>query len=438
MRYLSCLGLILFIIFSGAAAGQSADDPETPVKLRTAVKPKENIFIGQQVILEVDVLAAGGWAQFKRIDDFSVAGAQIMRYESQGTRLSETHDGEDYSGQRYQFFLFPARQGTLHVPSIPVEVEVTRWGANAGKTSQQLLTPEATFQVSMPPGTEHVAGLISTPQLTATQKWDPDTAEFKVGEALKRTIVQKGRDISGMAFTPLKFDSMDGVSVYPAEARVDDQYNRGTLNGQRVEAVTYVFTAQGTVELPEITIAWWDLSHNKLQQTVLPALELNISPAPQGQATGAPATKARPHALAPGLIFSLVLLGALGVAAWYFRHPLGRFWTNRRQARQAREDYQFRRFTRAAESNDPRAAFNRLMAWLDQIQGGTARLDIFVEKYGGPPAKSATDSLQQALIAESGDWSGTALAQTMGAARKRWQRDQKIKRRATSLPVLNP
>jgi hypothetical protein len=68
---------------------------------------------------------------------------------------------------------------------------------------------------------------------TTRQQWDPKAKEFKVGEAVKRTIELNAQDLSAMAFTPLVFSKIDGLGVYPADPLVEDSYDRGSLKGKR-------------------------------------------------------------------------------------------------------------------------------------------------------------------------------------------------------------
>ncbi len=128
LRLFSLIGILFLFLLISTGAGLCADDaPDTSsgILIRTEVRPKENIVVGQQVILQVDVLAPDGWAQIKGVRDFSVEGTQVVRYETQGTRLNETIQGQAFTGQRYELSLFPRRDGIVTVPSIPVEVEVS-------------------------------------------------------------------------------------------------------------------------------------------------------------------------------------------------------------------------------------------------------------------------------------------------------------------------
>ena len=380
------------------------------VLVRTAVKPQENIVVGQRVILQVDVLAPDGWAQIKRVRDFTVEGAQAVRYESQGTRLNETIQDRSFSGQRYQLSLFPRRDGTVTVPSIPVEVEISSWGGNSGKQSVQTRTP--------------------------------------VGEAIKRIIEMSGRDISGMAFTPLRFESTQMVSVYPAEPQVDDSFNRGTLDGKRVETVTYIFTAEGTLDLPEIAIPWWDIDQKKLQRVVLPALRLKIDPSPtaSSSANEIGASREQFGTLSGGLTIILLILVILVIPAVLLRKQIYARRQQWQQARRERERFYFRQFVKSARSNDPKAAFNSLMRWLDFIHSldrihsgsGAARLDAFLNQYGLKNSMTEAARLEQALNEGSSDWTGKPLVAGMRTARKRRKKVMKTGKSMMILPPLNP
>ena len=113
------------------------------IVLRTAVTPTE-VWVGQRASLNIDVLGKDGWAQIKTIRDFEIPGAYVMRTQSQGIRLQETIDGESYTGQRYQFSIYPQRGGTIAIPALPVEVTIRAWGLNAAETVQAAEIPGTT------------------------------------------------------------------------------------------------------------------------------------------------------------------------------------------------------------------------------------------------------------------------------------------------------
>jgi hypothetical protein len=83
-----------------------------------------------------------------------------------------------------------------------------------------------------------------------------------------------------MGFAPLVFLAPDGVAVYPEAARVEDETSRGDITGQRTETVVYVCEAEGVVELPPVTIPWFNPETRSLNRIELPGRRLDVSPNP--------------------------------------------------------------------------------------------------------------------------------------------------------------
>ncbi len=128
--------------------------------VRSSIATKPDILVGQRVLLQVDVLARDGWAKINRAPDVEVPGAYMVRLETQGVRLNETIDGSAYTGQRYEMSLFPQRGGTITIPPTDVELEVSHWGDQAGKSAQHIQIPAVAFEAKVPPGAEKLPDLI--------------------------------------------------------------------------------------------------------------------------------------------------------------------------------------------------------------------------------------------------------------------------------------
>ena len=413
------LAVCLALVFICSVSSDSVFAAEEII-LRTAVTP-EDAWVGQKVVLHVDVLGKDGWAQLRKVTDAEVDGAYLLRLESQGTRLSETIDGDSYTGQRYEFMLFAQRDGKITVPPVLVDVEVKTWGADAGTRIERMSLPLVEFVARTPPGAEGIRGLISTSNLTASQDWDPETDSPVVGDAIKRRITLRAADVSGMAFAPTLHNEMENLGIYPGEPTVEDKFARGDLTGTRVETVTYVVERAGDFELPGVELSWWNIDTQELQHIVLPGLTLQV--------TGGSAVASLPNersswsALIP-LLFVVVALLVLG----------GRLlagWTAWRQARSETEAAYFRRIRRSARTGDKNAVLSDTMRWLDRINDDSqaARLDLFLKKYG--------DSGAGVAVLDDSESGTMAFLSSLAVARKRWQQAQRGAESGNLLPDLN-
>lgn len=407
------------------------------VVLRASVTSEE-AWVGQKVVLHVDVLAKNGWAQIKKARDAEVKGAYLLRLETQGTRLSETIKGETYTGQRYELLLFPQRGGKITVPPVPVEVEVKTWGAGAGSEIRPMSTSLVEFVARTPPGTEDIRGLISTTRLKAKQKWEPETSRPKVGDAIKRTITLNASDVSGMAFAPMKHPGIDGLGIYPGEPSVKDASERGTLIGTRMETVTYVFERPGEIEIPGVESIWWDIGSQKLRRIKLPGQSFGVV---GGPATVTAANNEAQHEEGmPWWWFVLGVAAIVAIIALALGSSLGSSWEAWKKARSETESAYFRRIIRSARLGDARATLRNTMRWLDRINVGpeSARLELFLRKYGDARTQEASIQWMRSITTGEEIRDMSVLSRGLARARASWRKAQRMTRGAAGLlPELN-
>ncbi len=407
------LVLVTFLCPTASAAGG--------IVLRTAVEPTE-AWVGQRVVLQVDVLGEDGWAQISRFGDVDLPGAYLIRTDSQGTRLQETIDGVSYMGQRYEVSVYPQKAGVIEVPPLPVEVTIKTWGADALQTAQQRQTPAVTINAKLPPGAEAIRGLISTTRLTATQEWTPAIEAPRVGDALQRTVTLQAEDVSGMAFAPLEYADLPGVGIYPAEPEVADSADRGALTGSRSEAVTYVFERAGSVRIPDIQVTWWNVSTEKLETIILRGHELEIAPGPAGTA-GATGLSASARLNVRDLWLPGAILLVLVALLSRFGRQLAKRWSAWRWYRQESEARYFKSALTSVRSKNARLALRDVMRWLDRINEGLApaQLQAFMTRYADDDGQVEIDRLLDAVATQGRLADPTRLIRVLMDMRMRWR-----------------
>jgi hypothetical protein len=419
----------LLVILLGVPVVAQADDD---LLLRSATDPAE-AWVGQRVKLRIDVLAKDGWAQVSRFDDLVLPGAYVVRNESQGTRLQEKVDDASYTGQRYEFSIYPQRAGAVEVPAIPVEVMVKTWGADATQTMREAQVPAVTIDVSIPPGAENVANLVSTPRLVTEQQWSSQSEQTKVGDAITRSVTLQADDVSGMAFTPIEEDDLPGVGRYRAEPVVEDVINRGSLSGRRTEKVTYVFERAGSVQIPDITVTWWNTSTQTLESEVLEGQTFRVAPGAVGEGERASGVTGNARRWA-GAGIGLLVVGGLFAGRW-----LARWLRARAEKRRLSEQAIFRSALDSVRSGDAHRAMRDIMRWLDRINDTAtpAQLLAFVDQHGADDERVSIANLigcyGQGQPLEDPD----GLIGALETMRARWQQPPRSLHEGNLLPALN-
>ncbi len=425
------LRLLAWLLCSLAAVPASADG----LIARSSINP-EQAWIGQRVILQIDILAPDAWAKIARFDNIELAGAYILPLKGEGIRIQETVDGASYSGQRYELSIYPQRSGTFEVQMPPLQAEVRSFGADAQSRRENVSLPPVTFTSRVPPGAEGMRGLVSTTALKATQSWEPDLSELEVGNAISRTVSLEAAAISGMAFEPLQQEPIAGLAAYPAQASVDDRQVRGTIEGRRTESITYVAERTGSYELPAIRINWWNIGTETLEQIELEGMRLSVKAAPHGTLPDLTSEGARGRIAVAAVVLLLLLL------LFIFRHQLLEWWHRMADARAESEHCYFRALKSSVRRGQTRSIFRELMRWIDRIDmdNQPATLEDFASKYCDPAGEQVMMQLQQSFLDNDAQFPRKQeLMRALRSARKHARQQPRQERIAAKrLPPLNP
>lgn len=308
--------------------------------VHTSVKPETGAVIGQRVAVYVDVLFSGEMLRPPRVVLPEVPGAQVLRFETQATTLS------DRIGQRFEFALYARRGGTLTIPGAQATL-LDRAGNEIGTVSGS----PAQLTIAVPPGVDATQPLIATTRATLEERWAPAPAKaLKAGDALVRTITREADDVPAMAMPALAFPAPDGVRVYVDPPQSEDRQNRGAVTGRRVDRVTYVFEAGGRFTLPGVAQPWWDLQARRLHEETRPAVTVSVT---------APPKPPDPWLFVGPVLGLLALL--LG-ERWL--EPQVRAWYAARHARWlASEAKAFDDLAHACRSDDVRAIYRAFTVW---------------------------------------------------------------------------
>ncbi|WP_336487031.1 hypothetical protein [Methylobacterium nigriterrae] len=419
------LGLLLLSV--AVACLPAAAEEAGSVVVRQGIRPASAV-IGQRVTVFVDVLFPGEMPAPPQVKLPEVPGAQVFRFESQGTTLQDRLGGSPYVGQRFEFALFPRRGGNLSVPPARVTL-LDRRQVPADTVAGQA----AALAVRVPPGVDASQPVVATTRLSLGQRWEPSpTDRIEVGGALKRTVVREAEDVPALAMQDLRGPMPEGVRAYDDPPDADDRSNRGTLTGRRVDRITYVFEKAGAFRLPTLRQPWWDLG----AQTSRTAEAMGTSVRVQARPVDAKAPlfeKARRLSM-PVYALGFAVLAAL---LWAGRRTLSTLlaWRGSRRRSERAEFRRLRRACRGTQAGPTYAALHRWRSRLGESVGASRMPDAAIDAaanrlsailFGGAASASWTAAEARQLDARLGELRKAALAAASPTAD------------ATRLPPLNP
>lgn len=387
------------------------------VIVRTDLTP-ETVWVGQRMQLQIDVLGKDGWAQIADLSELEVPGSYVRPAGNSRVRLNETIQGQAYTGQRYELSIYPQRSGPQELPSIDLTIKIQTWGTQAKAEPVQIATEAIPFTTRLPKGANPNLPVIVSADFTATQTWEPDQNEFKVGNALKRQITIKAVDLPAMVLPPISNTAVDGLATYPETPVLED----ADQTAIRRESISYLFEQNARATVPSYTFQWWNPESETLKQITLEGRVLTVT---GGATEPIPSEK---DSQVGKISFALLTTGILGIT-WLVYNCSKRSKTHPT----LNEQTNFKKVINAAKRNAHAETLNCLIAWLDCID---ERPSHFFNSHADEPTR--TRAIQ--LLTDPHSATGLReFARGLRQARKHHRKTKqlKISKAEAALPSLN-
>ncbi|MDA7949286.1 MAG: BatD family protein [Hyphomicrobiaceae bacterium] len=373
----------LMILIAGSAVAQTPDEPVAgpDVTVRAYLEPDKEIYVGQLVRLWVEITTSTWFSKAPRYPEFQLNGAIALMPEQLGVNFTDPDGGSTRTGQRQRYAIIPQREGTLEIPSLAITVSVSTEGKPSDPVTLQ--TKPLSMTAAMPPGAQGLEQVVTTRSLTVEETYDRDFSGLKVGDAITRTVTLVGEDTFALALPATKFPAVPGGRAYSAQPVLEDTVNRGQYRAKRTDAVTYVLEQDGSTKMPEIAVRWWNPESSKIEETILPAVEISVAANPDYRpATGlsdVPDSAAQRFKTAVAgalswlrsnivwLTLAVIFLYTLVLAIRRFGPPVTAKYKHWREQSLQSEAHYFRAFRHACRSGDTDAVFSSFWKWLDRL-----------------------------------------------------------------------
>ena len=265
--------------------------------------------------------------------------------------------------------------------------------------------------------------------------WTENPPQFKVGEPVSRTITIQAKGLSGSQIPKLNIAAPANARVYPEAPTQENRTNGKTIYGIRTRTLTYIPSAQGTLEIAPLTLKWWDTFNDKPASTTLPAWQFNVQPGSPGAANEAQTTSPQPATQAAaktgdnnesaihetvqdnrhwlitggGILLAFALLLAILVARRAKRQQRTRMSATEQHNLPNRKST-LRELEKACVDNNPHAAAEALLKlgqahWPDDPPRSLSALAARIET-GQTPLRELDRSL---YAADDSNWNGATL-----------------------------
>jgi len=247
------------------------------LRLRSWLQPAQQIVVGEEVKLIIEVSTRRWFAGGTRIQHPEIAHLVVLQRDQFATNLSRQEQGHTWVVQQWALELYPQQAATFKVPSLRLELAVN--DAKAGIVRGSLQTQALEFVATVPQLLAGVESWLATPQFKLSQEFDRDLTGLQPGDAFTRTIRTSASHVTSMMLPTPLVDAAAGLAVYPDNPVLEDRSNRGEAIAKRTDRVTYVVEQSGQYQLSEQIFYWWDSSTRKVRTNRLAAVTIDAGTA---------------------------------------------------------------------------------------------------------------------------------------------------------------
>lgn len=334
-------------------------------------------------------------------------GLQVQRI-GQDVQYTRGVQGRAYNVVERRYALTPERSGTLSVAGITFRGRLARGGQAGGFFSQG--TPVSVGSETIALDVRPAPSAAPSPWLPASALRFSDTAsrlprEARVGDALELTLTLEAEGLSSEQLPELTLPAIVGAEVYPDQETRETREVDGKRVGVRSRKFAIVPLRAGRLELPERSIAWWNVGDDRAQRNILPGRSIEVSPALAAPAQPAvpQAVGEAPHAasnpLRPDLMRLWQVLAVFFALAWALTLLLWWLQAHRERGRSApaatpRASASWRPELAHALARDDLAGARRALL---RIAPGTRDLESLAARLAGGEQREAVLALDRAL-----------------------------------------
>src|SRR5262245_61557704 len=157
-------------------------------RVRATLNAQGDLWVGQRVILVIELLAPGLFAGAPSFDLPDPKGLLLIPPSDSPVLSNQDIAGTSYTVQRHEVSVFAQRPGEWTIPPLTVRFSFKRNPLDKEAVSATVRTQPIHFTAKVPPGAENLGTILSGRNVTAVEAWNPEPGKAKTGDAFTRTI----------------------------------------------------------------------------------------------------------------------------------------------------------------------------------------------------------------------------------------------------------
>jgi hypothetical protein len=251
---------------------------EADIFVTTEVDHTES-FVQAQVLYRVKVYRAVATRQ-PRLSEPTMDGVEVL-IESAGEERSYESilNGKAYNVVERVYALFPQESGTISIAPARFEARVLRNGRITGrKIFESDAIDVAVNPIPPPPAAYPDAVWFPAKSVELSEDWSREPGSLPAGEPITRHISVTAVGQLSTQIPIIDPAVSDNVKIYPDKPEFRDVAEPTGIRAVRRDQYAMIGVAAGEVDLPDVTLPWWNIDAAEWQVASLAGTSLSILP----------------------------------------------------------------------------------------------------------------------------------------------------------------
>ncbi len=265
------------VLNQGPRSNQSNDELFLEIEVN-----KDAVYVQEQLLFSVRLFYTINGIRNPQFTELEMPNSVIQLIGSPN-QYEKLIDGMRYGVYEKRYVIFPQRSGPLEIPDILFRGEVTDGSSNF--VFRNLNTRRVTAFIEgvtidvkeRPAAVQGNSMWLPVNNLTLEESWSTDLSDIRVGDSIVRTVTMTAAGLDGAVLPPFANADIDGVNQYPEPSDIQRTFVDGSIVGTRIETVSIVPTTTGDIEIPQISIPWWNVETDEQEVSIIPATRLTIA-----------------------------------------------------------------------------------------------------------------------------------------------------------------
>ena len=262
---------------------QLKDAIATMVFFEQTLSP-DPVYVQSELILERRFYYSRGVQLYTDLPGLPEIPGAVVLPIGKTESTTEMRSGREYGLIRQRFALFPQSSGPLEIPrvSVTTSVRVRHEGRIRRNGVDVATAPQRVTVLPIPEGYPADQPFLAARSVHLDEAWQlPDGEERLVaGQPLVRQLMVRADGAIGSAIPPLPEAAVAGLKQYPEPPEIEDQDTGRGVIGVRRERTTMIPTAAGTLDLPAVSVTWFDIDDADVRTSRIAATRFEIAAMP--------------------------------------------------------------------------------------------------------------------------------------------------------------